>query len=288
MRSSLLRIGLPLGIPATLALLVGCSAPVSASPEAADAEAATPAAAIVVVERTSGPGDGTRAEAVARFVQMRSGAVDEQALRMIGAAVDFPALGGCAPVRRGVGDAPARAVKLADVGGISLEANGVRTTLAARQLPDVADLVSGVVYTGRGETALFPQTRYTVRSTGTPEVDAFEVYAMAPSEPADVRVAGQDGRATVVLATGAAVDLTWDAGGDDLVYVDVAPADASTPMTRCLFADTGRATLASSAIGADVGTLSLHRLHREAFRARGLDSGEIRFDFARAVGFTRR
>jgi hypothetical protein len=283
---------LSLGVPSALALLVGCSAPVAASSEAADAEATSPAAAIVVVERTSGPGDGTRAEAIARFVQMRTGVVDEQALRMIGAAVDFPALGACTQVGRGWGDAPARAVKLADVGGVSLEASGVKTTLAARQLPDVADLVSGVVYTGRGENALFPQVRYTLRSTGTAEVDAFEVNATAPAEPWDVRVAGQDGRAPVLLPQGgaAAVDLSWEAGAiDDLVYVDVASKDAGTPVTRCLFADAGRAALPSASFGTiDEGTISVHRLHREAFRARGLDSGEVRFDFARAIGFTRR
>jgi hypothetical protein len=281
---------LSLAVPSALALLVGCSAPVAASAEAADAEATGPASAVVVVERTSGPGDGTRAEAIARFVQMRSGVVDEQALRMIGAAVDFPALGACAPVGRGWGDAPARAVKLADVGGISLEANGVKTTLAARQLPDVADLVSGVVYTGRGESALFPQVRYTLRSTGTAEIDAFEVNATAPAEPADVRVASQDGRAAVLLVPGVAVELTWEPGAsDDLVYVDVASREVGTPVTRCLFTDTGHASLPSASLGAvDEGTLSVHRLHREAFRAHGLDSGEVRFDFARAVSFTRR
>ncbi len=286
MRLSLLSFG----TVSALALLVGCSAPVAASSETADAEATSPAAAIVVVERTSGPGEGTRAEAIARFVQMRSGVVDEQALRMIGAAVEFPALGACAQVGRGLGDAPARAVKLADVGGISLEANGVKTALAARQLPDVADLVSGVVYTGRGESALFPQARYTLRSTGTAEVDALEVNATAPAEPADLRVASQDGRAAVLLVPGVAVDLTWERGtGLDLVYVDVASRDAGTPVTRCLYTDTGRATLPSAALGTiDEGTLSLHRLHREAFRARGLESGEVRFDFARAVAFTRR
>ena len=277
---------------ALVALLaaVGCSAPVAASSEAADAEATSPAAAIVVVERTSGPGDGTRAEAIARFVQMRSGTVDEQALRMIGAAVDFPALGACAQVGRGWGDAPARAVKLADVGGISLEANGVKTSLAARQLPDVADLVSGVVYTGRGENALVPQARYSLRSTGTTEVEAFEVLTTAPAEPSDVRVASQDGRALVVLTPGAAVDVSWEPGAtDDLVYVDVASKDVGTPVMRCLFTDTGKASLASAAFGTvDEGTLSVHRLHREGFRVRGLESGEVRFDFARAVAFSRR
>ena len=281
---------LTFGAASAVALSFGCSAPVSASPEAADAEASSPAAAIVVVERTSGPGDGTRAEAIARFVQMRSGTVDDQALRIVGAAVDFPALNACSTLGRGWADAPARAVKLADVGSVTLETNGVKTSLVARQLPDVADLVSGVVYAGRGESALAPRARYALRSTGAGDVDAFEVLATAPAEPGDVRVAAQDGKSVVVLAPGAQVDLSWEPGTlDDLVYVDIAANDTTTPVVRCLFTDAGHATLASTAFGAiDEGTVSVHRLHRESFRARGLDSGEIRFDFARAVAFTRR
>ncbi len=274
---------------------VGCSATVATSPEAADAEAAGPATAVVIVERTSGPGDGTRAEAVARFVQMRSGSVDEAALRMVGAAVDFPAIGACAAVgrtrERDRGEVHARAVKLADVGAVTLEANGVRTSLVARQLPDVADLVSGVVYTARGESGLAPRVRYALSGAGMADVEAFDVVATAPAEPSDVRVAGQDAKSEVALIPGAAVDITWEASAssEDAMYVDIAPRDASSAVVRCSFADNGRATLPSSVLATvDEGTMSLHRLHRESFRARGLDGGEIRFDFARAVAFTRR
>ena len=269
----------------------GCSAPVAAE-GSADAEVTTRAMAIVVVERTNGPGDSTRAEAVARFVQMRAGAVDDQALRMVGAVVDFPALGECAPMRANQTgyDSPARAVKLADVGSVTVEANGVRTSFVPRRVPDVADLVSGVVYTARGEQALAPHTLYTVRGTGTTDVDSFEALATAPSEPNEVRVAGQDGTTTVALGAGSGVDVSWDVGlADDLVYVDVTPNDTTTPAVRCLFSDNGRARLDASALGAmDEGTMSIHRLHRETFRAKGLDTGEIRFDFARALPFTRR
>jgi hypothetical protein len=288
---------LPLGILGLAAASVACSAPVAASSDSADAEAAaSPATAVVVVERTSGPNDASRAEAVARFVQMRSGAVDDQALRMVGAAVDFPAMDACEPVARAWGDAPARAVKLADVGLVSLEPQGTgntKTSLVARQLPDVADLVSGVVYSARGadqEGALPSHARYALRVTGTAEVDPFEVLATAPPEPTDVRVDGQDARAAVSLTPGTGAELVWDPGAaEDLVYVDVVSREGATPAVRCLFSDIGHATLAASAFGAiDEGTVSVHRLHRENFRAKGLDTGEVRFDFARAIPFTRR
>jgi hypothetical protein len=281
---------LPLGAASIIAL-GGCSVQ-AAGGDSADAEASTQATAVVVVERTAGPGDAARAEAVARFVQMRAGAVDDQALRMVGAAVDFPAVGACAPAgaARPLTEAPARAVKLADVGVVFLEANGVKTNLVARQVPDVADLVSGVVYTARAEASLAPRTRYVLRSGGTAEIDAFDVAALAPSEPAELQVGNQDGHGAIALAPSAGAELTWAwEPSDDLVYVDIASSDSSTPVMRCLFGDTGHATVPASAFGAaEQGTISVHRLHREAFRARGLDSGEIRFDFARTVAFTRR
>src|SRR5437879_778319 len=79
--------------------LAGCSANVAATPEPADAEASA-LTAVVVVERTVGyaGADSARSEAVARFVRVRGGTVDEDALRMVGAAVDFPPLGACARV----------------------------------------------------------------------------------------------------------------------------------------------------------------------------------------------
>jgi hypothetical protein len=280
-----------LGVLGVAAASFACSAPVAASSETADAEAAaSPATGVVVVERTTGPDEGTRAEAVARFVQMRSGAVDDQALRMVGAAVDFPPMDACQPVGRAWGDSPARAVRLADVGLVTLEFGGTRTNLVARQLPDVADLVSGVVYTARGDSALAAHVQYLLRSTGTAEVDPFEIVATAPPEPNDVRLDGQDAHAAVALAPGAALEVTWEPGvGDDLVYVDVTSRDATKPVVRCLFADAGHATLSASIFGAgDEGTVSVQRLHRETFRAKGLEGGEIRFDFARAVAFTRR
>jgi hypothetical protein len=281
--------GSTVGVFALGAAAFGCASPVAGA-DGLDAEAAAPATAVVVVERTSGPADGTRAEAVARFVQMRSGAVDEQALRLVGAVIDFPPLGACATPGAGRSNGAARAVRLADVGTVTLESNGVRTNLVPRQVPDVADLVNGVVYTARGEAALGPRATYSLRATGTADLEPFEVLATSPAEPTDVRISPQDG----------ALDVIWDAGSaDDVVYIDIASstnaprdtnAGAGTGLTRCLFADGGHATIPASAIavhaGADAGTVTLHRLHRDSFHVRGLDGGEVRFDFARILPFS--
>jgi hypothetical protein len=293
-----------LTLPVAIAALAGCATNVSATGEAADAEASTTATAVVVVERTvstAGAGESTRAEAVARFVRMRSGAVDDDALRMVGAAVDFPALGSCAqlpslPSARGSA-APVRAIALVDVGAVTVESGGVKTSLVPRQLPDVADVVSGVVYAARpSDAALPPRGKYLLRAAGSAELDVapFVVSAAAPGEPSELRIAGQDARAAagVAIAASAPVELTWEAGApDDSIYVDVAGAATTPalPTVRCLFTDSGRASIPAAAFGGiDDGALTVHRLHREAFHVRGVDPGEVRFDFARVVAISRR
>ena len=324
----------PLLAPAVLvavASLVGCATNVLGSADQADAEASTVATAIVVVERTvtvtagsgsasgSGATETARGEAVARVVRLRSGSVDEDALRLVGGAVELPALGACTALgvsRDGPGSsasgasaapsaAPMRAMSLVDVGAVMLEAGGIKTSLAPRQLPDVADLVSGVVYTARpGEGAIPSRGSFVVRAAGSADLDVapFVVDAIAPGEPTDLRIAGQDARsaAGVALVPNVAAELSWSPGGaEDVVYVDIIPSAAPAVTTlgasgaatvRCLFADAaGRAALPASALAAfEDGTLSVHRLHREPFHARGVEPGEVRFDFARAVSFSRR
>jgi hypothetical protein len=84
-----------------------------------------------------------------------------------------------------------------------------------------------------------------------------------------------------------AAELTWEPGSaDDVVYVEIASDGAAAQ--RCQFGDSGHATLATTLLPGDQGLLTLHRVHREAFRAKGLDSGEIRFDFAKMIAYSRR
>jgi hypothetical protein len=156
-----------------------------------------------------------------------------------------------------------------------MEANGVSTSLQPRRLPNVVDVVSGVVYTRSADGETLPaRAPYVLRVAGAAELEPFTVAASAPADPSDLRV---------VLAPGI-IELTWEAGaGDDVVYVDV--AGRLTPTLRCSFADTGRAQIPAAV---EEGTIAVHRLHRERFKARGIDAGEIRFDFARVATFSRR
>ncbi len=298
-------------------LLAGCSANVSASPDDADAAASSAgstsssaATALVSIESVSsnvagGSGD-RKVSAVARFVRARDGVVDEDALRMVHASLPLPDVGTCAVPD--LDPASARAVSLLDLGTVSLESEGVQTPLAPRELPDVADLVDGVVYTSRaldGE-ALPASSTYTVRASGNDTVPAFAVRASAPSELHGLRLgsfdadATTDGREATELQVdpSASLDLTWDASangstGRDRLYVDVTAdgGDGSTSTTalRCAFADSGHAELPAQAWaalgGATSGQLTLHRLHREQLQATGIGTGEVRFDFARQISF---
>jgi len=198
-----------------------------------------------------------------------------------------------------------------DVGSVAIEANGVSIALPPRRLPDIVDLVSGVVYSTRAtDPEILPSdATYVLRASGPasvagePDFQPLVASAVAPAalgETDALVVSGQDVRnpSGVVLSLDAPVDLAWGAGNpDDLVYVDVtaSPVGTSSALTssqavRCVFSDVGHASLAATAFvdvgGSLEGTLSIHRLHHEAFQARGIDSGEIRFDFARVVAWS--
>lgn len=242
----------------------GCSAVVTGSSEEADAQS-TSVTGVVVVDRTVSD-ESSRGEASARFVRLR-GAIDDGALRLVGAGLDLPAVGQCATL----GDrSSSRSVELLDVGAISIEANGgQRVALAQRQVPDVVDLVSGSVYSARIDEAAVPSgADVAVMVGGSADVPAFSVRAKTPEAPSAVRV----------MVDGNNVDLSWNAG-NDAIYVDVGT-------TRCSFADDGHAVIPASTLGEE-GTLAIHRVRREKLSIPGLDGGEVRFDFARTIAYRR-
>ncbi|WP_394850652.1 hypothetical protein LZC95_24740 [Pendulispora brunnea] len=270
----------------------------------------------MTVERTTGASgtEAPKSDIIARFVRSRAGVVDGDSLRLVGAAIELPPVGSCSRLS-GASSATklARSLELLNVGALSFELSGgsaaegkPETKLVARQVPDVVDLVSGVVYTARGEGDAFPaKGRYVFRAAGSPEqeIAPFTVEATAKGEPGDIRIADQalshrvDGSPVFIPAVDP-TEIAWTTEGsadDDVVYIDVSAKAASVggagtrdTGVRCSFADTGRATLAATAFVADEGTIAIHRVHRESFRAKGIDSGVLRFDFARVATFRRR
>jgi hypothetical protein len=290
-----------LGLVATLLLAApttACTGAVSDPAVPGDAEPST-TTAIVLVERTIDPTGGPRAEASARFVRVSAPASIRDALRTIGATADLPALGTCvslATLAGGSGGATqgtaaaAPTVELVDVGPVSLEVSGRETRLVPRQLPDVTDVVTGVVYARATDPTLFPAaSRYVVHVSGGPDVEPFDVSAVAPADPANVHIAGEDPTG-VGVAAGTPIDLSWTTDGtDDALFVDVQPAAVRCTLDGGQHSSEapGRATVPASLID-EAGTIVVHRMHREALVARGLESGEVRFDFSRSVAYVRR
>jgi hypothetical protein len=287
---------------------LGCVAPPDDRPDA-EATSST-ATAVVVVERTTGPGDAVRGDAlIARFVRVRQGVVDEQALRIAGAAWDLPALGTCSAAGAGADSQPAlqpRSVDLLDVGALTVDgsfsnsANGANgaangsvgksTVLLPRSMPDPTGVVSGVFYSARSAEAFTPAARLQFHTSGGPDMaEGFRVDVAAPHDLADVRISfGPSGALGSGGATG--LDVTWEADNvaaeaRDVVYVDVL-GPSSRLVTRCATLDVGQLTIPGSAVGTlEDGQLAVHRLHRESFRTKGIEPGEIRFDIARVVAF---
>lgn len=289
MRSPLLLTGALASLTA-----VACGVPLDERP---DAEAtSTTATAVVVVQRTSGPGDAIRGDAViARFVRVRQGTVDDQALRIAGAAWDLPALGTCSTAQEAQPVLQPRSVELLDVGVLTVDSPAARsygapksTVLLPRTMPDPTGVVSGVFYSARSAEAFTPAGRLQLHTSGGPDMpDGFRADVASPHDVSDVRVSS--------AGPMSGLDVSWDADavskdGRDLVYIDVL-GPSSRLVARCTTLDVGQFAIPGNALGAiepdAQAQLSVHRLHRESFRAKGIEPGEIRFDVARVVTFRR-
>jgi len=259
MRSSLVAIS-----ALSMSGLMGCGLPSSA--DQADAEAASQTAtAIVVVERGSS-GDAV----VARFVRVRQGAVDDPALRLAGVP-DLPSPArGCWVPNESPTPFVARQVDLLDVGNVTLD----RTALYARAMPDPAGVVSGVFYSARTTETSANAPNVQLRASGGEDLpEGFAISVPAPRELGDVTIAPASG----------GLDVAWDAGEPtDVVYVDVLAS--SRAALRCASFDLGRLYVPTTL---DEGDLAVHRVHREAFHAKGVDPGEVRFDVSRTASFHR-
>jgi hypothetical protein len=267
----------PWRVMIVLPLLAGCTGTVVQGEQTdADTSALT---GVVVVEETAFAGDVPRAEVSARFVKVH-GAIDDGALRLAGTQLTLPALGECTTLVDEPLRAPTVSVELLNVGALNVESAAGKATLQPRRVPDVTDLVSGVLYTARTD-GLRGTVR--VRAAGAdPEIGPLVAEAQAPAELRGLKVAGVEGKGPEPIGVAAgAIDVDWEAGNrTDVVYVDVLAQ--GTPTTRCAVADVGHLTV--PAPSSQTGTIAVHRLHREPLAAMG--RGELRFDWARLVPFT--
>ncbi|MCC6522894.1 MAG: hypothetical protein IT373_09555 [Polyangiaceae bacterium] len=282
----------PLGLAAAL-LGLGCSADVV---DTEDASAGGLAQGLVVVERGATLGlaaqQAPRTQVAARFLRP-VGLEADAAERVMGLARALPAPGTCS--RNGApAPVPVQAsasIELLDVGEVYVQAaGGSSVVLAARAFPDVGDLVSGVVYTSRDETAdVAPGVSYLVETSGSSRVDAFSSRAEAPESPDGILLAGLplDGD-DLALPVGAPLALRWEPGTRaDTIYVELR-WDGGEPVV-CTFDDVGRGEVPAVHArpeGARALELGVHRLRRTPLRFEGdgqpsdLGGAQVEFDFA--------
>ena len=265
---------------ATPLLAAACSAPVV--DDVADASGIQ-TQAIVHVDRVVTADGAIQSNVSAKFMRQAAGSDREATERLVGARLDLPNLGECRTFG-GADDAATLAAmgptELLDVGDVTIRASGATIPLAARAFPDVGGaLVSGVFYSSRDRASDLPTaSRYELDVSGGSSAGRFSAEFDAPAPPEEVTLTELDPAGEPHGAR-----LRWQPGAD-VVYVDVA-SPASDVVVRCLFPDSGEATVPAQILAVFASpTASLettvHRLRRASFVAAGVDSGEVRFDLA--------
>ena len=230
-----------------------------------------------------------RAEASARFIRVTAPASTDDALRAIGASLELPARGSCAAIASLAESPVARPpiVELLDVGEVTPQADGVRDTpLAARQLPDVTDVGQRRRLCPRDGPSLLPPRPRATMSTlpGRRGTRAHRHDRDRARRSGRSRSSGEDTSGTLVVA-GA---RRWTSRGSgqgcgrrrlrrrppERRPVRARRARATAPCRRCSSTRSGR-----SSCTACIASRS---------RRRGIDTGEVRFDFARTISYVRR
>ena len=218
--------------------------------------------------------------------------VDEQALRIAGAAWDLPAPGTCVAAAQDAAQ-PAlqpRSVDLLDVGVLTIDARSTAHT-PPRRAPSCSRARCRIPQASSPASS----TPHAPPRLSRPRRACSSTRAAVPTCP---RASGSTWRhrATSVTcacrprraaSTSAGTSTRLPSDARDLVYVDVL-GPSSRLVARCTALDVGQLSVPATSLGAiDEGMLSVHRLHRESFRAKGIEPGEIRFDVARVVAFHR-
>jgi hypothetical protein len=274
--------------------LGGCVTP--SDPGAADAEAPS-VHAFLRVDRAADLGvDDTaaREHASATFLRTSDETDPHVLARLVGALPWLPAAGRCASLDA---DEPTVAlhtlspVELVEVGGVRVQASSGSVPLVARAYPDVAHLVSGVVYTTADATGLTgreggePLTFQVDAAGGVPDV---RVQVDFPTPLRALRVGGvavptADGHAaSCERCARGPFQIDWAGGdADEVIYVDAASEQAPGARLRCVAAaGEARVEIPAGASFTSGLNITVHRLKTVPFQAEGLTTGEVRLDTA--------
>ena len=271
---------------ATASLALGCTGEVS---DSADADTSS-THALLVVEQSAPAEDAASARSHASVWFLRI--ADERdlpvATELVSSRLELPTLGTCAVVGDQESDLPAEMspVELAFAGDVEMRAGSASTPLTLRFFPDVANLVSGVMYTLQDQDDLVVPSDglLTVTANGSEEFDPMEASASLPLQPSGLAFDGQPvpGMQAEVLR-GRPVSLSWRPGSQgDIVLVDVDPVPAvPSERVRCAFADTGSGEIPPMAVPeTSEMALTIHRTRDVPLRSERGDEGMAHFDLA--------
>ncbi|MBI4705748.1 MAG: hypothetical protein HY744_32040 [Deltaproteobacteria bacterium] len=291
-----------------LLAVAGCTATVVEEGDGGESAALAAQGSVAVerIEAVFGGASQVRARVSAHFMRV-GGLAQDVAERVLGSPLELPAGGTCAwrepPGAAQVPppEAAAGSIELLDVGDMVLRAGASTTPLAARAFPDVGEIVSGVVYTSRDDSAELPVgTTYLFETSGSALVEGFSMQLEAPDAPEGLGVAGRPVAGDVPsVGAGQPVALRWTAGrpaAGDRIYVDVTGVErgaearglvpAQERTLRCSFEDGGAAELpARFAVwpAAQEIEIAVHRWRRLVLKPSAIDSAVVDFDFAVTV-----
>ncbi len=263
--------------PLTLALFggclfaaaVGCAAPVEASSDAGSS------AKLSVVEvrawHTVADGSLHRLDAAARFVSVREPGLPSDALDLLGLGWPAVTAGSCTltALDTPVPTAPVR-VDLRDLSPVTLLLDAVPVHLEPRAFPDVAGLVSGVVFVAPSDMAA-PATAKGITlqlGQGLPAVSGLELPDL-PSPLRLVDAVSNDGGTFTVDARGFDV-LAAPARPEDRVVVEI--MRAGVVRARCGVDTSGRLHLDSTSLGGQGDATLIFRAQRRVVREESADA----------------
>jgi hypothetical protein len=182
------------------------------------------------------------------------------------------------------------AIELADVGDLSVEYAGQRFVLPTQTFPDLLHAIDGVTYAADDRRGLRfePAETYAVHASGTDEVARFDVELDAPEDLGDVAIDGLSPSEQIpIVRRGAPLAITWegDGGYGDEVIATISSGGAGVPLSMsCRMRDDGgfvvpaemTAAFQDSLVSGEA-EMTLSRVRQTAFRAKGLDNGDLSF-----------
>ena len=303
--------------------LVLASATAGCAGEVVDeSDAESPSTQVVlIVEQTASVSSAARSNAESSMnpATQSSSAVDEQlstrslaslwflrfsdarefssALGLVTSRTDIPT-GSCAMV--GAEDdvaVPLRMsrVELVFAGDVQIRSGAVSASLTSRFFPNVAGVVSGVMYTLQDQEDLaVPLEKWlSIIATGSPELEPIHASTNPPAMPDGVIVDGIEiGSRGIApeteISRNARISLAWKAENNgDAIYVDLNPSSSvGAGRMRCAFEDTGAAEIPTGVFFESVGPESteigivVHRSRESAIVTEWGDVGVAYSDLA--------